>query len=133
MNNKKCQTAVEALITLGIMALLLTGIYLFYLDRQTSLYLSQKELEEKEECLQLTNAFTNVWVLSGEQVELNLKIKHQFTVNPEQQVLYSENSVCTIPLGNVAQNLSGQAGTFQINPGEVKVESVQGMVLVNND
>ena len=127
----KGQAAVEVLVVLGILLLMFLGVFALYNAKRADVYRSEDILQERADCLQLTNAFMHIFTL-GDSAEITISIQHNVTVEPDAQRIATEHSFCTYPVKAVYQSSSMLPDPFILAAGDVKVENRDGFVIVIN-
>jgi len=127
--SKKGFVAFEAIIIIFIIFVLFIGTYAVYKQKARQLILSKQEIDQRSDCLQLANAITSMTMVRG--AIMNMTSYHNMIIEPDQQRITSELSICTFPVKNV-RNESGSSSRFQINAGRITVTNQNNGIIIAN-
>lgn len=124
---KKGQAGIEAIMAMGILAVVLAVVYLIYTAKSEDLRQSKDYLLERGECLTLAAAIGNMFIL-GNSAEMNLPLKHLFTISPAAQHIESLHAFCTLPVPIVGTN---GKNPFNVT-GKIQLENRGGIVQITS-
>ena len=128
---KNGQAAIEAMIAMGILALLFMVVYIVYSAKSDDTALSKQQLDESADCLSLSTMIGSIFLL-GDSSKGTIHIYHELSVEPTQQRIESKHAFCTIPLSTVRSNLLSTA-PFNLSTGKVTLENNQGLIIISNN
>jgi hypothetical protein len=128
---KKGQASLEMMVAAGLILVIFLGVYLIYVSKYADISKTKNELNEREDCLKLINAITEIFTL-GKSSEITIDIDNDLNVYPAQQRIETSKTFCTFSLREIYQNSSLIDSPFTLQSGDVKIKNVYGKVLVDN-
>lgn len=127
---KKGQGGIEAMILIGVLMVVFLGVYLVYQAKNRAVLRVGQEIEERENCFQLANALTTIFVL-GDTAQLTIRTAYEVSIDPQQQRIQSARAFCTFPMPTVISGSSSQP--FSLPQGKITIRNEQGEVHVQHE
>jgi len=127
--NKKAQSAIEATVAFGIIFFIFIVVYLIYTEKNQDLLSAHKIIDEREDCLKITNGISSIFTL-GTGAEITIRISQEAEIFPNEQRIETGRSSCTFPTRLVSGEISNEP--FTVSSGQLKIRNENNLVIINN-
>ncbi len=128
---RKAQVSFEIMFAIGLIVFIFLILVYFVSERRIELYKLEETVNEKSECLKLSDAITSSFVV-GTNTSITIRLNYDAVINSDARIINVGiyEYPCTIPLNNVRSSLGGH--TFNLSKGDINIENNDGDLVVKN-
>ncbi len=128
---RKAQVSFEIMFAIGLMMFIFLILIYFVSERRIELYKLEETVNEKSECLKISDTITSSFV-AGTNTSITIKLNYDAVINSDARVINvgTYSYPCTIPLNN-ARSSSGER-TINLSKGYINIESSEGGLVIRN-
>ena len=132
MKSKKGFVIFEALLVIIILFMLFIGVYAAYQKKTHELAVSKAQLEERSDCMRMTNAIAGLTIIGG-GASINITIYNEMNIEPNEQRIESASSYCTFVTRNVRNSTSESPAQFTLNAGRINLRTENNYIIITHE